>query len=68
MHRSESNRLNRCAACNAEIDPSLERAFGLGAGVVLCFACAVSRGGSYDEADDRWVSEPDTSGLEAELD
>ena len=42
--------------------------FGLGAGVVLCFACAVSRGGSYDEADDRWVSEPDTSGLEAELD
>ena len=63
MHRSEADRLNRCAACNVEIDSSLERAFGVGAEVVLCFACAVSRGGSYDEAHDRWVSEPDTSGL-----
>lgn len=60
MHRSESDELLSCVACGALID-SRDRAYGFGAEGVLCFSCAVERGGEYDAAKDRWTCSPDIS-------
>lgn len=63
MHRSETPELATCAECGAEIAPARERGYVYAPGACLCFACAVRRGGSYDETHDRWSNEPDTQGL-----
>ncbi len=58
MHRSETRELATCAECGAEIAPATERGFALAADAFLCFACAVRRGGRYDERLDRWEEPP----------
>ena len=58
MHRSEAHELVECLDCRATIAPERERAFAVSEDVYLCFACAVRRGGVYDEAEDRWVVPP----------
>ena len=63
MHRSETRQLATCAECGAEIAPATERGFALGSDAFLCFACAVRRGGRYDERLDRWEADPDVEGL-----
>jgi hypothetical protein len=63
MHRSESRELVRCAECGAEMVPARDRSYACEADAFLCFACAVRRGGAYDERLDRWTTPPDTSGL-----
>ena len=63
MHRSESRELVSCSVCGAEIAPGTDRSFAYASDACLCFACAVSRGGAYDEVHDRWSSEPDTHDL-----
>lgn len=54
-----------CAECGSLIPegaPSF--AFGPDPGEVLCFECAVRRGGKYDALEDHWTTLPDTSDLE----
>ncbi len=63
MHRSETLELASCAVCGAEIAPARDRAYAAGTDAFLCFACATQRGGTWDEAHDRWLEAPDTSGL-----
>jgi hypothetical protein len=63
MHRSETRELAACAECGAEIVAERDRGYQFGTGAALCFACAVRRGGSYDERRDRWTTPPDVSGL-----
>jgi len=63
MHRSETRELSLCADCGAEILPARDRGFSLGGDLALCMACAVRRGGAYDEEYDRWVRVPDTADL-----
>lgn len=63
MHRSETTEFVACAECGAEISPALERAYAFGEGAALCWACALRRGGTYDEAEDRWVEPPATADL-----
>lgn len=58
MHRSETSELTTCADCGAEMTPGRERAYSFGEGSALCWACAVRRGGTYDEEHDRWVEPP----------
>jgi hypothetical protein len=41
-----------------------ERAFTFGTRGVLCFDCALARGGRYDEGHDGWVDEPNLEGIE----
>lgn len=53
----------RCADCSDELDPELNRGFSVGPDAVLCFRCAVARGGSWDERQERWVIEPETGDL-----
>lgn len=63
MHQTEANQLDRCADCGAEIVPGRERSFTLNADSDVCFACAVRRGGRYDERLDRWDPPPDVADL-----
>lgn len=62
MHRSETRELSDCADCGAETLPARDRAYASGE-IVLCWACALRRGGSYDEEQDRWVVPPATADL-----
>ncbi len=57
MHSQEWNELLECCDCAATIEPGTARAFALD-GEVLCFECAIRRGGVYDEPHDRWLVAP----------
>ena len=63
MHRSETRELTTCAACGGEIAPGRDRVYAFEPEGALCMACAIARGGRYDEAHDRWTRPPDTSDL-----
>jgi hypothetical protein len=52
-----------CANCGARVALESERAFGFGAGNVLCGKCAIERGGRYDAGRDTWDVPPDLAGL-----
>jgi hypothetical protein len=52
-----------CALCGERIAPASERAFGFGAGNVLCARCAAARGGRFDAERDVWDVSPDLSGI-----
>ncbi len=54
----------RCEHCGEEIqDVALERGYMFSEDKALCYACALARGGAYDELRDTWVRPPDMSGL-----
>ena len=59
----ELESLDRCALCGESIPVDSERSFAFGAGNVLCWECAIERGGSYDAERDVWASVPDLAGL-----
>lgn len=58
-----------CIDCGAMIaikDAATDRTFALTPEVVLCNACAVRRGGVYDDLDDKWKVAPRLEGLSIE--
>ena len=63
MHRSEGDDRVRCLQCGAEISMARDRAYAVGEEDVLCQACAMKRGGAYDERQDKWVEPPKLDGL-----
>ena len=67
MHRSEQDAA-RCLDCGAEIRATSDQAFTFGATGALCGECAMRRGGIFDASYDRWIEEPDLSGLGDALD
>lgn len=50
--------LEVCEVCGIEFDPELERGYAAGVEIMLCFECALARGGIYDEALGEWVVKP----------
>lgn len=58
MHREEGAELSVCADCGAEIAPGIDRAYTFGTAGVLCWECAVRRGGSYDGQHEVWSKPP----------
>lgn len=52
-----------CLDCGVEIFPSEDRSFAFGPDELMCFDCAVKRGGVYDPEEDRWIVTPETIGL-----
>jgi hypothetical protein len=62
MHSSEAEQLEPCAACTDAVS-STDRTFVIGDGAILCFQCALDRGGRYDERHDRWERAPDVVDL-----
>ena len=63
MHRSEAREMSECAGCGAVVDTRASSAFAFGGESVLCFDCAIERGGAFDPDQDRWVEEPRISDL-----
>ena len=50
-----------CMDCGTPVeaeDAVAERTFAITEEVVLCYACAVRRGGVYDDAEDKWKIAP----------
>ncbi len=62
MHGTEALECEVCASCGTDVR-SAERAFAF-EGSVLCWECAMKRGGEYDELHDRWTKAPDVSDLD----
>lgn len=63
MHMEEHESLMACDNCGAEIWPERDRGYVVGPNDVLCFECAVARGGVFDEVNDQWVVSPELSEL-----
>ena len=58
MHRSEVHATGSCSVCGVEVKGNVDRGFSFGTRGLLCFECALARGGSFDERLDLWVDEP----------
>jgi hypothetical protein len=55
-----------CLDCGEAVDiedPSAERTFALTPEIILCYACAVRRGGVYDDAAEKWKVAPNISDI-----
>ena len=52
-----------CAQCGATAVSSAERSFAFGVGTLLCWSCAIERGGRYDAEREVWTTSPDVSDL-----
>ena len=63
MHREEAEQMTPCAECGAVISPSTDRGYAFGLDKVLCWSCAMRRGGSYDADSDRWSVDPNVADL-----
>jgi hypothetical protein len=63
MDQDERSEARSCAACGATLEGDGDRAFEFGDENLLCFECAVARGGRYDESRDAWEPGPDLRGL-----
>jgi hypothetical protein len=68
MHRSERATYIACADCGTELSPGGERGFAFGARGMLCFDCALRRGGRYDDNFDHWHHKPFIDDLGPERD
>jgi hypothetical protein len=55
--------LEVCWDCKTTISWMANRAFTFGADGVLCWSCAVRRGGIYEAAHDRWTRAPEIGDL-----
>ena len=61
MTRLENSELVECIDCGANITSALDRAFALGDDTFLCFECATTRGGIYDDQHDCWLTAPNVA-------
>ncbi len=52
-----------CADCGRSVEGEEERAYFFGESGVLCWGCALKRGGVYDAEQERWVERPDIKDL-----
>lgn len=59
----EADLASACADCGALIDPEGARTYSFGEQGVLCWACAIRRGGSYDAGEEVWTTAPSVVGL-----
>ena len=62
MESNEFEELTECCSCGAPLGGTEHDAFRVDDALV-CYDCAVRRGGLYDTRQGRWVMEPDVSDL-----
>ena len=55
--------LTHCVLCESKLAPAARPVYALEEDAVLCFPCAVLRGGVYDDAARSWVAQPARAGL-----
>jgi hypothetical protein len=65
QEQPDDDDLVECADCGAAI-ASTDLSYAFGEDGVLCFECALRRGGHYDGPEDRWTVAPDIAGLPVE--
>jgi hypothetical protein len=53
-----------CADCGALIDPDGARSYTFGEQGVLCWSCAIRRGGSYSAEEEVWTTAPSLADLD----
>ena len=58
MHLSETSDLFACSDCGTSVESGRDREFEFAGALVLCFECALRRGGRFDEARDVWSQAP----------
>lgn len=63
MEREEWESAGACAQCGASVARDSERGFEFGVGNLLCWGCAIERGGQYDAELERWSVSPNVAGL-----
>lgn len=63
MKPCELGELVDCALCGSGVTLWRDRSYAFGEHAVLCFECAVCRGGVFDEAARSWQQVPSLSGL-----
>jgi hypothetical protein len=56
-----------CADCREPVAPESDVVYAFGNDSVICMACGLRRGGRYNAADDRWVTEPQVDALLEQL-
>ncbi len=66
MHREESAQLATCCDCGTSVAVGPDRAYAFGAESVLCWDCALRRGGRWDDEEDRWSQPPRVDDLPVE--
>lgn len=57
------DRTEACSHCGDRVAPGVERGFRSGISIVLCWRCAVERGGQYDEERNIWTVSPHIADL-----
>jgi hypothetical protein len=65
-HADERGYLVDCIDCGAPVDPGMDRPYALTDAIVLCHACALSRGGAYDSDSEHWPVQPSLEGIPRE--
>ncbi len=58
MDRTDETGESICTGCGRPVVGGLQRAYGFGDDQLLCWDCAVARGGSFDAGEDRWAVAP----------
>jgi hypothetical protein len=62
MHEEEFRDSRECADCGTPTNNG-SPSFEFSEDIVLCFDCALRRGGQYDTEQDTWVVQPDLAGI-----
>ena len=63
MEREEWENTQPCAHCGARATADAERGFAFGVGNLLCWSCAIERGGRYDAEHETWTVSPNVADL-----
>ena len=63
-HEEEGESAAACADCGALVDLDGARTFAFGEQSLLCWACAIRRGGRYDANSETWAQSPSVGDLE----
>jgi hypothetical protein len=63
MEEAELEELESCYDCRAVLSRSGEASYLVNDDLVLCFECAVRRGGLYDSRHDDWTVPPNVADL-----
>lgn len=62
--RDEETESSACADCGALVDLAGARTFAFGEQSLLCWSCAIRRGGRYDAGREEWTTEPRVTDLD----
>jgi hypothetical protein len=59
----EEERVDVCDVCGEPVDTINERAYAFGDEGIVCWSCAIDRGGIWDVERECWSTEPDLEGV-----